>query len=239
MHGPSLFLNNALGSAIFWSATTIAAYLIARRIQTRWPQWWLSPLVVAPGLLILAALSLHSSYHQYLRGTRWLITLLGPATVAFAIPIYARRALIRQYWPVLGMGVVVGSSVAMISSWLLAGALGLDGATRLSLLPRSMSTPFAMAVSQDLGGSPELTAVFVVVTGVLGAAIGEVLLARLALRSGMVRGAVLGMAAHGVGTARAHQMGTEEGAVAGLVMVFTGVLNVLAAPLLAELLHQL
>jgi putative effector of murein hydrolase len=80
--------------------------------------------------------------------------------------------------------------------------------------------------------------VFVVITGVLGAALGEVLLARLALRSGMARGALLGMAAHGVGTARAQQLGAEEGAVAGLVMVLSGVLNVLAAPLVAQLLRQ-
>ena len=201
--------------------------------------WWLSPLVVAPGLLILTALSLRTRYPQYLQGTGWLITLLGPATVAFAVPIYERRALIRQYWPVLGLGVLVGSTVAMVSSWLLADLLRLDGGLRLSLLPRSMSTPFAMAVSRDLGGSPEMTAVFVVVTGVLGAALGEVLLARLSLRSGLARGALLGMGAHGVGTARAHQIGQEEGAVAGLVMVFTGVLNVLAAPLVAAVLRQL
>jgi putative effector of murein hydrolase len=78
----------------------------------------------------------------------------------------------------------------------------------------------------------------VVLTGVLGAAAGELLLARLALRTGMARGAVMGMAAHGIGTATAHRMGTEEGAVAGLVMVFSGVLNVLAAPLVAQLLHS-
>lgn len=239
MHAPSPFWNSAPLSAIFWSAATLAGYLLARRIHARWQKWWLSPLVLAPGLLMLAALSLHSSYHQYLQGTRWLITLLGPATVAFAIPIHERRAVIRQYWPVLGLGVLVGSAVAMISSWLLAGAMGLDGITRLSLLPRSISTPFAMAVSHDLGGSPELTAVFVVITGVLGAAIGEVLLARLALRSALARGAALGMAAHGVGTARAHQMGVEEGAVAGLVMVFTGVFNVLTAPLVAAVLRQI
>ncbi len=187
---------------------------------------------------MLGASSVHTSYQTYLRGTHWLISLLGPATVAFAVPIYGQRRLIRQYWPLLTTGVVVGSAVAMLSSWALADLLGLDGITRLSLLPRSMSTPFAMAVSQDLGGSAELTAVFVVVTGVLGAAIGELLLARLPDVSAMARGAVMGLGAHGVGTARAHQWGAEEGAIAGLVMVFTGVLNVLAAPLIALALHQ-
>jgi predicted murein hydrolase (TIGR00659 family) len=239
MHGLPQLWNSALARASFWSVATLASYLLARRIHRRWPKWWLSPLAIAPALLILGALSLRTSYAQYIHGTGWLITLLGPVTVAFAVPIYERRELIRQYWPVLGLGVLVGSTVAMLSSWLLAGLMHLDGAVRLSLLPRSMSTPFAMAVSRDLGGSPELTAIFVVVTGVLGVALGEALLARLSLRSGAARGALLGMGAHGIGTARAHQMGHEEGAIAGLVMVFTGVLNVLAAPLIAALLHQL
>jgi len=239
-HLPQLWNNGAVGvglRALFWSVATIACYLLARRIHRRWPRWWLSPLALAPVLIILAALSLKTSYAQYIHGTGWLITLLGPATVAFAVPIYERRELLRQYWPVLGLGVLVGSSVAMLSSWLLAGMLGLDAGTRVSMLPRSMSTPFAMAVSRDLGGSPELTAVFVVITGVLGAALGEALLLRLPLRSGLARGALMGMGAHGVGTARAYQIGPEEGAIAGLVMVFTGVLNVLAAPLVAQLLR--
>jgi predicted murein hydrolase (TIGR00659 family) len=239
VHGLPQLWNSGLARALFWSVATVASYLLARRIHRRWPKWWLSPLAIAPALLILAALSLQTSYAQYIHGTGWLITLLGPATVAFAVPIYERRELIRQYWPVLGLGVLVGSTVAMLSSWLLAGLMRLDGTVRLSLLPRSLSTPFAMAVSRDLGGSPELTAVFVVVTGVLGVALGEALLARLSLRSGVARGALLGMGAHGIGTARAQQIGHEEGAIAGLVMVFTGVLNVLAAPLIAALLHQL
>jgi predicted murein hydrolase (TIGR00659 family) len=230
-------LSALIARGLFWSAATIGSYLLARRIFQRWPKWWLSPLALAPALLILAALSLKTTYAQYFQGTGWLITLLGPATVAFAVPIYARRQLIVQYWPVLGLGVLVGSTVAMLSSWLLAGMLGLNDNLRLSLLPRSMSTPFAMAVARDLGGAPELTAVFVVVTGVLGAALGEALLVRLPLRSALSRGALLGMGAHGVGTARAHQIGQEEGAIAGLVMVFTGVLNVMAAPLLAQLLR--
>jgi predicted murein hydrolase (TIGR00659 family) len=239
MHAPPQLWNSGAAQALFWSLATIASYLLARGVYRRWPRWWLSPLAIAPAVLILAALSLRTSYLQYIQGTGWLLTLLGPATVAFAVPIYERRQLIRQYWPVLGLGVLVGSSVAMVSSWLLADLLRLDRVVRLSLLPRSMSTPFAMAVSRDLGGSPEMTAVFVVVTGVLGAALGEALLARLSLGSGLARGALLGMGAHGVGTARAHQIGQEEGAVAGLVMVFTGILNVLAAPLVAQLLRQL
>ena len=131
------------------------------------------------------------------------------------------------------LGVVIGSATAMASAWAMASALGLSGALRLSLLPRSMSTPFAMSVSGDIGGSPDLTAVFVMITGICGAALGELMLNWLPLRSTLARGALLGMGTHGAGTAKAREIGEEEGSIAGLVMVFAGLLNVLAAPILA------
>ena len=218
--------------AIFWSAATIALYLGARAIYRRWPRWWLMPLAIAPLALIMTALALHTSYRDYSRGTHWLVSLLGPVTVAFAVPIYEKRGLIRRHWRVLAAGMLLGSATSMLTAWGLARLLGLNETLTLSLLPRSMSTPFAMTVSSEIGGAPDLTAVFAIVTGIVGAAIGDVLLLRLPIRSSLALGALLGVAAHGAGTAKAHDIGQEEGAVAGLVMVLVGLLNVLLAPLL-------
>ncbi len=222
---------------LLWSALTIGSYLLGKQLYRRRPCWWTSPLMVAPLLLMLLALALHVSYRDYSQGTRWLLTLLAPATVAFAVPIYEHRALIRRYWMLLAVGVIAGSVTAIASSWLLASLFDLDGSLRLSLLPRSISTPFAMIVSGEIGGVPGLTAVFVVITGVAGAAIGEGLLGFLPLRSILARGALFGMGAHGAGTAKAHLIDSEVGAISGLVMVFSGLLNVLAAAPLAALLH--
>jgi predicted murein hydrolase (TIGR00659 family) len=226
-----------LVQAIAWSLATILLYFGAKRAHRRWPRWWLMPLGVAPALLMIAALMLHVSYRDYIRGTHWLVALLGPATVAFAVPIYEQRALIRRRWPLLLVGMVAGSLTAVITSWALAYVLGIDGALRLSLLPRSISTPFAMEVSGEIGGIPDLTAVFVVLTGLFGAAVGDVVLARLPLRSRIAKGASFGIGAHGAGTARAHQLGREEGAIAGLVMVLVGLLNVALAPVLVQFVH--
>ena len=225
-------------TAIFWSAATIALYFGAKALYRRRRRWWLMPLTVSPLILIIAALSLHTSYRDYIRGTHWLVSLLGPATVAFAVPIYELRSLIRRHWPVLALGTVAGSVTAMVSAWVLATLLGLDGALRLSLLPRSMSTPFAMAVSGEIGGAPDLTAVFVIVTGILGIVIGDVVLAWWPIPSTLARGALLGIGAHGVGTAKAHEIGREEGSIAGLTMILVGLFNVLLAPLLAFGLRQ-
>ncbi len=222
--------------ALAWSVATIALYAGAKRVHRRWPRWWLMPLLVTPVLLGALLLGLHASYRDYIDGTGWLALLLGPATVAFALPIYEQRALIRRHWPVLLVGMLVGSFTAIATSWGLATLVGIDGAMRLSLLPRSISTPFALAVSGDIGGVPDLTAIFVIITGVAGAVLGDLILARLPIASAMARGALFGIGAHGAGTARASQIGETEGAVAGLVMVLVGLMNVLVATLAVRLL---
>lgn len=237
MSGLASYWTNGFVQAAFWSALTIGFYLVSKEFYRRWPHWWVSPLVATPALLIMAASILHTSYPDYIRGTHWLVALLGPTTVAFAIPIYEQRASIRAHWPILMIGVVAGSGSAMLSAWALAAALGLDRTLELSLLPRSVSTPFAMAVSGDIGGLPDLTALFVLITGVFGATAGEILLAKLPIRSALARGALLGTGAHGAGTAKAHEIGREEGSIAGLVMVLMGLCNVLTAPILAYCLN--
>ncbi|MDE1997223.1 MAG: LrgB family protein, partial [Rhizobiaceae bacterium] len=162
--------------SLFWPAATIALYYISKVLYRRWPVIWLSPLFAAPAVLIMIAIALHASYQDYMQDSHWLLALLGPATVAFAVPIYEQRALIKRYWPILVLGVSVGSTTAMVSAWGLATLLGLDESLCLSLMPRSISTPFAMVVSGDIGGVPNLTAVFVVITGLFGAIAGNTLL---------------------------------------------------------------
>jgi predicted murein hydrolase (TIGR00659 family) len=228
----------SLAAGLFWPLATIGLYYLSKMLYQRRPSLWLSPLVAAPAILIVLALALHANYQDYMHDSRWLLALLGPATVAFAVPIYEQRGLIKRYWPVLLFGVTIGSTTAMISAWGFASLLGLDESLRLSLMPRSISTPFAMVVSNDIGGLPNLTAVFVVITGLLGAIVGQTLLRLLPLRSSMARGALYGMGAHGIGVAKAHEIGQEEGSIAGLVMVLVGLTNVLAAPLIAWLMHS-
>lgn len=221
---------------LLWSAVTIAFYLLSKRLYRRWPHVWFSPLIAAPLLLIAAVLLMRTSYAEYNSATHWLVMLLGPATVAFAVPIYEQRATVRQYWPVLVFGVLVGSSAAILSAWGLAHLLSLDETLSLSLIPRSVTSPFAMALSENIGGIPNLTALFVVVTGVIGAALGETILRFLPLRSALSRGALFGMGAHGAGVAKAQQIGAQEGTIAGLVMVMVGLVNVFAAPLIRWIL---
>lgn len=219
--------------AVFWAVATIIIYALSFRFHQKMGRWWSSPLLVTWLGCLALAYSLHATYGEYIKGTHWLVTLLGPATVAFAMPIYEQREMIRRHWPILIVGIVAGTAIAIGSSWALASMLDLSPSLRLSLLPRSVSTPFAIAFSEDVGGIPELTATCVVITGLVGAALGEAVMKWLPLRSSFARGALFGMGAHGAGTARARQVGAEEGSVAGLVMVLAGLASVLVGPVLA------
>ncbi|MBK5375976.1 LrgB family protein [Pseudomonas sp. TH43] len=221
---------------MFWLAVTLLAYLFSRWIYRRTGRYLLSPLILVPALLLALAVPLHTAYAEYSSNTHWLMLVLGPVTVAFAVPIWQQRRLLMRHWSALMLGMVAGSTASIATSFGLAKALALDSSVTLSLVPRSITTPFAMPLAQDLGGVPELTAVFVMFTGVIGAMLGGVLLKWLPLRSALARGALFGVGAHGAGVSRAHEVGGEEGSVAGLVMVLTGLLNLFAAPLLASLL---
>ncbi|MBC2594466.1 LrgB family protein [Ruficoccus amylovorans] len=217
--------------ALFWCVCTLAVYLAARRLHRACGRWWSSPLLVtwtACGLLIVL---LRASYHEYLAGTHWLVWLLGPATIAFAIPIHRHRAMIRQHWLLLSVGVVVGSLLAIATSWAFASFFELSPELRASLLPRSITTPLAMDASRLLGGVPELTAVFTALTGLFGAAVGETLLHVLPVRSYFARGALFGMGAHGAGVAKATELGQEEGVIASLIMIFSGQFTILLVAL--------
>jgi predicted murein hydrolase (TIGR00659 family) len=219
-----------------WSLATLGVFYLARRWHRHRPSPLTAPILITPvavGALILAT---GTRYADYIAGTHWLVWLLGPATIAFAVPVWEQRALVRAYWPVLLLAMVAGSLTAIAAGSAMARLLGLEGQLMRSLLPRSISTPFAMEVSRELGGVPGLTAVFVIVTGLVGALAGDLMLARIGARSALARGVSWGVAAHAIGTAHALQADAREGAIAGLAMVLTGVLNVLATPLLVALL---
>lgn len=223
-------------TAPFWLGLTLAGYAVARTLHRRYRRCWLSPILLVPLLLFLLAVPSNTSYAEYSGDTGWLVALLGPATVAFAVPIWEQRALLARHWLALGAGILAGSAVALASSWLLARSLALDPEVARSLLPRSITTPFAMEMARDLGGVPELTAAFVMITGLFGSFAGTLVLRLLPLRTALARGALYGVAAHGAGTAKAYELGSREGSVAGLLMVLTGLFNLLLGPLVAALL---
>ena len=210
---------------------TLGLYFANKRLYRRFHKLPLMPLVFTPILLVMILVVGHISYQRYMGETHWLLWLLGPATIAFAVPVYDNLAIIKRHWMSLTAGVTTASVVAVTSSVWLARLLTLPDEIQRSLAVRSVTTPFALAAAKPLGGQPDLVALFVVVTGVFGMAVGDVLFLRLSIREGMAKGAGFGAASHGAGTARSYELGPQEGVVASLVMMLSGVVMVLAAPL--------
>jgi putative effector of murein hydrolase len=200
---------------------TVVLYFASKALYARVKTTWFTPLVAVPIVLVLVVAFAHIPYPVYFRDTRWLMWLLGPATVAFAVPIYEYRELIARHWLSLMVGVTVGIVVAVGGSLVLA-----------KLLHLSPDLQFALAVSDKIHAPKDLTALFVIATGVCGMLFGELVLAVLPLRSRLARGALFGAAAHGVGTAKARELGSEEGVVSSLTMMIAGVVMVLIAPML-------
>lgn len=215
---------------------TVVLYGLVKKFYLKKRNWWSAPILAVPLLVIALVVLAKVPYRVYFEDTRWLTWMLGPATVAFAVPIYEHRTMIRRHWLSLSCGVLVGMPVAVFSSIWLARLLGLSELLQRSLAPRSISTPFALATASGIGASPDLTAVFVVMTGVCGMLLGEVMLAWMPLRSSLARGALFGAAAHAAGTAKASELGAEEGVVASLTMMLGGLATVFAAPLIGLLL---
>ncbi|GAB5098782.1 LrgB family protein [Caballeronia sp. HLA56] len=214
---------------------TVVLYFVSKRLYARFKSPWLTPLLTVPAVLAAIVVTARIPYPVYFADTRWLMWLLGPATVAFAVPIYEYRSLLKRHWISLSVGVTVGILVAVGGSIALAKLLHLSPELQRSLATRSISTPFALAVSDKIHAPRDLTALFVIATGVCGMLFGEIVLALVPLRTRLARGALFGAAAHGVGTAKARELGNEEGVVASLTMMIAGVVMVLLAPVLSML----
>lgn len=215
---------------------TLALYFANKRLYRRFHRLPLMPLVFTPILLVLILVFGHISYQNYMGEAHWLLWLLGPATIAFAVPVYDNLAVIKRHWMSLTAGVTTAVVVAVTSSVWMARLFTLPDEIQRSLAVRSITTPFALAAAKPIGGQPELVALFVVITGVFGMAVGDALFMRLAIREGMAKGAGFGAASHGAGTARSYELGPQEGVVASLVMMLSGVVMVLAAPLVRLLM---
>lgn len=215
---------------------TLSLFYANQALHRRYPHWWLTPAIATSAVLIAVVQLSSTPFPVYFDDTRWLSWLLGPATVAFALPIHQYRDLVRRHWLALTLGSLAGIVASLGSTLLLDRLLGLHGSIAQSLLARSVSTPFALEATRHLGGSAQLTGVFVIITGLFGILLGQVLLARLPLRMRIARGAPYGAAAHGFGLSKARSIGPQEGAVASLTMIFSGVLMVLLAPVIGHLL---
>jgi predicted murein hydrolase (TIGR00659 family) len=212
---------------------TLVAYLIAQALyaKSRFNPL-VNPVLIAVALLVMLLEITGTPYATYFEGAQFVHFLLGPATVALALPLYRQWPKLRRAaWPLIG-GLVAGSLTAIASAVGVAALFGASHQTIASLAPKSVTTPIAMAVAAEIGGIPSLTAVLVITTGVFGGVFARSILNLLRVTEPEVRGFALGVASHGIGTARAFQVSEEMGAFAGLGMGLNGVFTAFVVPVL-------
>ena len=215
---------------------TLAAYLLGLFLfQKGRRSPLLNPVLIAVILLILLLRSTGTDYRTYFQGAQFVHFLLGPATVALAIPLYRQLPALKRSAAAIAAALLAGSLTAVASAMLVARFFG--GSTQIvrSMAPKSVTSPIAMGISEQIGGLPSLTMAFVLITGILGAALGLSLLDLLKIRDQRARGLALGVASHGIGTARALQESETAGAFSGLAMGLNGVVTSVIVPLIASL----
>ncbi|SDV49476.1 LrgB family protein [Chitinasiproducens palmae] len=224
-------------SPAFSLALTLGAYVAARACARRMGGAPLANPVVITIVLVIVGLAVTGTpYATYRNGASFIHFLLAPATVALAVPLYRQLGRLRRLWLPLTVGLLAGSVTAIVSAVACARWLGASPRTVVSLAPKSVTTPIAMAVAESLGGNGSLAAVAVIATGIVGAIAGPALLRCVGVRRDDIGGFAIGLAAHGIGTARAFQLSTEMGAFAALAMGLNGLLTACIAPWLVPLL---
>lgn len=230
-----------LSLPLAWLTITVGVYLAIAKAQDalhrrQWAQVLLNPIAWSVVVVIALLQSTGVDYDTYFAGGKLLHILLGPCTVALAVPLYEQRARVRAASVPLFAGLAVGSLTAMLSAVGFAKMLGAPRALQLSFAPKSVTTAIAIGVSESIGGIPSITTATVLVTGIVGGVFLLPLLAAFRIKNVEARGFALGLAAHGVGTARAFQVSNEMGAFAGVAVGLNGVFTALAIPILMPLL---
>jgi predicted murein hydrolase (TIGR00659 family) len=192
----------------------------------------LNPVLTSIIVLVILLGATETDYQTYFAGAQFVHFMLGPATVALAVPLYRNLPLIRRLWLPILVTIVTGAVVSAASALLVARALGASQQTLISLAPKSVTAPVAMGITEKVGGLPSLSAALVVLTGVLGAVIGTAVLALVKVRDDRARGMALGLSSHGIGTARAFQISDTAGAFSALAMGLMALVSAFALPFL-------
>lgn len=195
-----------------------------------------NPVLIAVLVLVALLLGSDTPYSRYFEGAQFVHFMLGPATVALAVPLYRQFHHVRRSALAFGVALGCGSVTAVLSAVAIAWLLGASRETLLSLAPKSVTTPVAMGIAEQIGGLPSLTAVLVILSGITGAVLGTYTLNLVRVKDFRARGTAMGVAAHGIGTARAFTVNEVAGAFSSLAMGLNALATAVLVPVLMALL---
>ena len=223
-------MNGILGHAAYFGVTiSLAGYAIGLWLKKRIKKPFANPLLIAILLVMAALLLLNIDYDVYNESAKYLSYLLTPATVCLAIPLYQQLELLKRHWKAVIGGLTAGVASSLVSVLGLSMLFGLTHEQYVSLLPKSITTAIGMGLSEELGGIVTLTVAAIILTGVLGAVIGEAVCKLFHIQDRVAVGLSFGSAAHAVGTSRALEIGEIEGAMSSLAIAVSGLITVTVA----------
>lgn len=225
-----------LSSPAFGVTLTLVVFWGAKQLYGKVRLFLLHPVLVSIAVIIALLSLTRVSYSDYMQGGQVIAFFLGPTVVALGLPLYEHYTRLKSEAVPLLVTTLFASVVGIFASTLPVVLLGGPKELLLSLAPKSVTTPIAMSISTEIGGLPSLTATMVVLTGVVGAVVGPVVLRLLGLGSGVVFGYAMGTASHGIGTARAMEQGELEGAASSLALCLNGIATALLTPWIVRLI---
>lgn len=215
---------------------SLVAYMVGVFLKKKFKSGIFNPLLISMIITIVVLLVSGVDYEIYNEGAKYLSWLLTPATVCLAIPLYEQWELLRKNYKAVMLGLLAGVVTSLCTVLVLCYVLKLSHEEYVTLLPKSITTAIGMGVSEELGGYVTITVAVIVVTGVIGNILGELICKVFKIEEPISKGLVLGCSAHAIGTAKAIEMGEIEGAMSGLAIAVSGILTVVMAPLFANFL---
>ena len=230
-------MSELMGDSLFCGVVvSVLAYQAGLWIKRKWKLAVFNPLLISIFLVIAVLLIFDVDYERYNEGAKYLSYLLTPATVCLAIPLYEQLEQLKKNAKAIAAGILSGVLSSLVSVLALAAAFGLSHEEYVTLLPKSITTAIGMGVSEELGGIVTITVAVIIVTGVLGNIIAELVCKIFRIHEPVAKGIAIGSASHAIGTAKAMEMGEVEGAMSSLSIAVSGLLTVIGASVFAMFL---
>lgn len=225
-------------SPLLWLTVTLVVYVSSVKLYQKLKYNPLAlPVLTSVCIIVTLLVFSDTSYETYFSGVKLLHFLIGPATVALAIPLYHQLPKLISLWRPLSISLVIGALTGLVSSGIITTGFGGSADMIISLLPKSTTMPIAMAISEHFGGTPSLTAVSVALTGIVGSIVALPVFHLLRIEDPVAKGVAMGVSAHAIGTARIIQFDEAMGAFSALAMSVTGILTAIFMPFVVEAMY--
>lgn len=230
-------MNTFLEQSVFFGAIlSLGAYGTGCFLRKKLKSPIFNPLLISVIITVCVLVVGKIDYDVYLNSAKYISYLLTPATVALAIPLYEQLEALKSNPKAILIGIFSGTLTSLLCIFGMSALFGLSHSEYISFLPKSITTAIGMVLSEELGGYPSITAVIIVITGVLGNVIGELVLKVFKISHPIAKGVALGTAAHAIGTTKAMELGRTEGAMSSLSIVISGIITVVFASVFANLI---